>query len=218
MIDIHTHILPLVDDGSQSIEESLAMLKMQLDQGIDQVILTPHVQNRVQKVSSNEFTKRFDELQKIVKEQLPEMQLYLGAEVKYDEFKDTDYDKYVIRGTNYLLIEFSTTKEEPIVDVIYNLIAKGYQPIIAHIERYRYLSIDDIKRLKQDGALIQVNSNAVLGIDGFKYKRLSHKYIKLNLVDFIASDCHDGTKRIPNVKKALDKFKKIFTNKELKLK
>lgn len=217
MIDIHTHILPGVDDGAASYEEALEILKMELASGVNRVVLTPHVQNRVQKVSRNEHPKIFNDFKRFVEEHLPEIKLYLGSEVKYDEFKETDYDRYLIEGTNYLLIEFSQTKEENIIDVLYNLISKGYQPILAHVERYTYLTIEDVKRIKLDGSLIQVNSGAVLGTDGLKYKRLAHKYIKLGLIDFIASDCHDTEKRGPSLSKALKKLGKKFVNKELNL-
>ncbi|VEU83296.1 Tyrosine-protein phosphatase YwqE [Acholeplasma hippikon] len=209
--------MPNVDDGAKSYEEALEMLKMELAGGVKRVVLTPHVQNRVQKVSSHELERLFNDFKAYVSKHLPEMKLYLGAEVKYDEFKDTDYDRYTIKGTNYLLIEFSQTKEENIVDVLYNLISKGYQPILAHVERYTYLSVDQVKRIKSDGSWIQVNSGAVLGKDGFKYKHLAMKYIKLGLIDFIASDAHDIIKRTPSLQQAIKKVSKKFKMREIEI-
>ncbi len=216
MIDMHTHILPGVDDGAKTNEEALAMLKMELEQGITKVVLTPHVQNSVQKVSSKEYLDRFNDFQAYVKTHLPEMTLYLGAEVKYNPFEKTDYRKYVFKNTNYILIEFSVKRVEPIVDVLYNLVTKEFQPILAHAERYEYLTIDDIRNIRKDGSLIQVNADAILGIDGPKVKKTALKLINEGLVDLIASDTHNATNRCPNISKALNKVSKKFNKNKLK--
>ena len=216
MIDMHNHILPLVDDGAKSYEMALSMLKMELAQGITRVVLTPHVQNRVQKVSSKELKPRFEAFKAYVKEKLPEMTLYLGAEVKYDALKTTDYERFVFEGTKYILMEFSTKEHDPISDVMYDLIAKGFKPILAHIERYPYLELDDIIRMKNDGVLIQVNAGAILGSDGFATKRRAMKLINLELVDLIASDAHNTLTRKPNVLPALNKIAKKFDQNKLK--
>ena len=217
MMDMHTHILPGVDDGAKTFEEALKMLQLQYEQGIHKVVLTPHVQNKVQRVSSKEYLDRFKMFEKDVSNIMPDIKLYLGAEVLYDPFKKTNYDAYVFKGFSkkYLLIEFSTVIEDPITDVLYDLVAKGYQPIVAHIERYPYLTDDDVRRIKDDGSYIQVNSGAVLGTDGRHYKKRAHHYLKLGLVDFIGSDCHDTKSRKPNVFKALKKAPKNFKMREL---
>lgn len=216
MIDMHAHILPSVDDGAQSYEEALEMLKSEFEQGVTRVVLTPHVQHRVQKVSFDEFLPIFQTLENQVKIELPEMKLYLGAEVKYDAFKKTDYLKYSIQGTNYILIEFSVKNPEPIVDVLYDLVAKGFQPILAHAERYAYLTNEDIVSIKKDGSLIQVNAGAILGMDGAKAKKTAMKLINEELVDLIASDAHNAKDRNPNVSKALSKISKKFDKNKLK--
>ena|SRR5690554_2052699 len=219
MIDIHTHILPGVDDGVQTYDVALDALKYQLNSGVNHVVLTPHVNNVVQKVSSKEFLARFNAFKAQVATDLPKMHLYLGHEVRYHEHKPVDYENFIFQGfkQKYILIEFSPTSPDPVLDIIYNLTAKGFIPIIAHIERYSYLEPLDVHQLKSYGAIIQVNSGAVLGIDRKPYCKLAKKYLKLGLVDIIASDCHNMENRKPNLMESLEKAPKDFKMKELEV-
>lgn len=219
MMDIHTHILPGVDDGVQSYEEALAVLKAQRDSGITQVVITPHVHSVAQKVSSKTYQERFEALKKQIAIDLPEMTLYLGFELRHHQFKKVNYADYVFQGFKkpYILMEFSWSKPDNITEVIYDLVAKGFVPIVAHIERYDYLSLEEVKRIKSYGAIIQINSGAVLGLDPKRYNRLAHKYLKEGLVDIIASDCHNMDTRRPNLVEALQKAPKGFKNTELEV-
>ena len=96
-----------------------------------------------------------------------------------------------LNNTNRVLLEFSFTREpEDLLDIIYNFNVNGYEVIVAHVERYMWMNIDKVKALKQEGALIQINSNSYLGLTSWKEKRMTRKLIKLNLVDYVASDTH----------------------------
>lgn len=217
MMDIHTHILPGVDDGMQTYEIALDALKYQLKSGISHVVLTPHVNNAAQKVSSKEYFSRFNDFRTQVAKDLPEMNLYLGHEVRYSPVKNIEYEEYIFQGFNnkYLLIEFSTRTSDPIHDVIYDLTVKGFTPIIAHIERYLYLEMEEVILMKSYGAQIQINSGAILGFDGKVIRKQALKYFKLGLVDYVASDCHNMDNRKPNLVEALKKVPKDFKMKEL---
>jgi len=217
MMDIHTHILPGVDDGMQTYEIALDALKYQFKSGISHVVLTPHVNNAAQKVSSKEYQARFSAFKTQVAKDLPEMTLYLGHEVRYSPVKKIDYEEFVFQGFNkkYLLIEFSTKTIDPIHDVVYDLTVKGFTPIIAHIERYLYLEMEEVAHMKSYGAQIQINSGAILGIDGRVIRKQALKYLKMDLVDYIASDCHNMDNRKPNLAEALKKVPKDFKMKEL---
>lgn len=219
MMDIHTHILPGVDDGVQTYEEALAVLKHQLQSGVNKVVITPHVHNSSQKVSSKEYVKLFYDLKKRVEVDLPEMTLYLGYEVKFNQEKSKEYHNFVFQGfkEKYLLIEFSVQNKERIHDIVYNLVAKGFTPIIAHIERYLYLDMFDVERIRSLGAIIQVNSGAILGLDGKQFKKQAKKYFKKGFVDIIASDCHNLECRKPNLMEALKKAPKDFKMKVLEV-
>ena len=196
MKDIHTHIIPFVDDGSPNLETSINMIKHEIDIGVTEIICTPHhIYHRYEK-SVEEITKQFFLLKEAVeKENLP-VKLYLGQEICYthreDQIKMLKEGKLLtLNNTNRILLEFSFTREpEDVLDVIYNFSINGYQVIIAHVERYEWMTYDKVVALRQEGALIQINSNSYLGMTTWKEKRLTKKLLKHNLVDYVASDTH----------------------------
>ena len=196
MVDIHTHVIPNVDDGSPSLSESINMIKHEISIGVDTIICTPHhIYKRYEK-SVDTIKSQFELLKKEVeKENLP-IKLYLGQEICYSHREDIikmlkDGKLLTLNNTNRVLLEFSFTREpEDVLDVIYNFNVNAYEVIIAHIERYEWMTIDKVKALKSEGALIQINSNSYLGMTTWKEKRMTRKLIKLGLVDFVASDTH----------------------------
>lgn len=200
MIDIHTHILPNIDDGSKSIDESVMMLEKEIKDGINTVVLTPHFRNNKELI-----IKRFNEFIKNIN---LDINLLLGSEIHYEK-NTLDLLKrdelLTINNTKYLLIEFSPYEDKnTIKKTLYNICVNGYHPIFAHAERCA-LDIKDYEEIKRDGTLIQVN------VSSLKIK-LVKKLIKNNLVDFIASDCHSVNERMPNMdkaKKVLKKYKNI---------
>lgn len=186
MIDIHTHILPNVDDGSDSLEISRYLLNQEIEEGITKVILTPH-QNK-QSLDKDGLTKKFNEFKESVKDL--NVELYLGSELYYyTGIKDDLLANKILTlmDSKYFLIEFSTRVEYNIKDILYDLSIIGYKPIIAHIERYDYLSFDDYFEIAKY-AKIQVNAKSFYNKN---YKKACKFLLKNNLIDFIASDCHD---------------------------
>lgn len=194
MIDIHAHILPCIDDGSTSLDQSFELLNECVNQGISDLILTPHRRNDY-KVSALDTQAQFDKFDTQAKEKDIPINLYLGQEV----FIDKDYKDLLKSGefltladSKYVLIEFSVSEQDDVSEAVYEIARMGYIPIIAHCERYSYLTISDIFEIKDLGGLIQVNADSIVG----KYKRLFKKRIKElfknDLVDFVASDVHFG--------------------------
>jgi protein-tyrosine phosphatase len=191
MFDIHTHILPGVDDGSKDLETSKLIIEDEISNGVSNIVLTPH-QNRLIKTKDSLFLK-FSNFKADVKDY--PINFYLGSEIYYYEGLIEDLKNDLVLTMNdskYVLIEFSTRVDTPISDIVYDLVVSGYKPIIAHIERYSYLKKEDYFKIKKEGALIQINSGS------FK-ERKRFKIIKFllnnNLVDFIASDVHDTKER-----------------------
>ena len=196
MVDIHTHVIPYVDDGSPNLETSIAMIKHEIAIGVDTIICTPHyIFHRYEK-SVEEIKKNFLLLKEAVeKENLP-IKLYLGQEICYTHREDIlkmlkDGKLLTLNNTNRVLLEFSFTREpEDLLDIIYNFGVNGYEVIIAHVERYEWISLEKVIALRNEGAKIQINSNSYLGLETFKEKRLTKKLLKLALVDYVASDTH----------------------------
>ena len=144
--DIHTHLIPLVDDGSKSIEMSKNILLEMKKQGVVNIFLTPHVNSSVSYPNRDTHIKKFNELINGADE--IGINLFLGAEIYLPfNFEFNLFKLY--NGKRILLVEFSTLFETPIVEHSYNLIKKGFNVIIAHIERYKeYLSIESIIELR----------------------------------------------------------------------
>lgn len=215
MIDIHAHILPGVDDGAQTMEDAIAILKKAIEQGTTHQILSPHVQSSVSKVMPEHFPALFEKVKMEVKALGLPIEIYLGAEINYRSHLNPDYDFLSLNHTKYVLIEFSPHIEAPIEDVIYDITRMGYKPIIAHVERYSYLKYSDYKRLKHIGAMLQVNADAIMGLKDKDQKKLSHKLLKDGLVDIIATDTHHAEKRPPNLKDCYNYLKGMVSDEYL---
>ena len=196
MIDIHTHIIPYVDDGSPNLETSIAMIKHELAIGVDEIIATPHhIYSRYE--STVEVIKeRFNFLCEEVKKQNLPITLYLGQEIYFTHKEDIiqmlkEGKLLTLNNTNRVLLEFSFHREpENLLEVIYNFRVNGYQVIVAHVERYEWMTYQKVVALVNEGAKIQINSDAVLGYTSWKEKRFVKKLLKNNLVDYVASDTH----------------------------
>lgn len=200
MIDIHNHFMYGVDDGSTDIEMTKELLKKSYSQGIKKIFLTPHVNSSVSKVSREIHTERFKIIKELAKNY--EIECFLGAEI-YISFRlpNLDFSKYFMGKSNYLLIEFSPFMKTPILEHCYNLQKRGYKIIIAHVERYPYLDINDLDELKNMGVLLQVNVSSVVRSRNREYYKRARKYIKNHLIDFLATDSHRTTNRPPELKK-----------------
>lgn len=215
MVDIHTHVIPFVDDGSPSLEESIKMVKHEIDIGVNTIICTPHHINRRYEKTVEEIKEKFLLLKKEVEKQNLPVKLLLGQEICYthreDQIKMLKEGKLLtLDNSERILLEFSFHREpEDVIDIVYNFSVNGYQVIIAHVERYEWMTFDKVAALKKEGALIQINSNSYLGLTSWKEKRFARKLIKHDLVDFVASDTHSFRES------TLDKAYKKINNPDL---
>lgn len=196
MIDIHSHVISNVDDGSSSIDASINLLKDAINEGVTDLICTPHYRHKMFETSIEDLKKQFEKLVLEAKKQNLPINLYLGQEIYLRRPKALN--EYFNNGllmtmnnTNWLLLEFSYTNDIDISEVVYNAKLNGYNSIIAHIERYEYVDLDQAIDIKNTGAMIQVNASSINGKYGFKTKRRVLKLIKNGLVDFVASDIHE---------------------------
>lgn len=214
MIDIHTHLLFGVDDGPETIEESIEMLKFAKVQGVDAMILTPHYRHGMFSYPYDRITENFLKLREHA-ERIG-VKIFLGTEHHVNsmiiEYIETQRVR-TLAGTQYVLAEYKhDTEFDYIAKSVQDLLRNGYVPIIAHVERYLCLhkDIDGIDWLRDMGAMMQVNANAILGMEGFKVKGFTKKLLKNGYVDFVASDSHDMKKRINNMGKCRDYLYKKY--------
>ena len=208
MIDIHSHVLPEVDDGSDDVETSVLMLEEAARQGVTDIILTPHY--RVNCLTDKaDLEQKFLAFKEVVKDKGINVALYLGQEIY--AFNDIvsalkNGKLCTLNGTEYVLVEFSFKQETDIPEIVYMLKASGYIPIVAHIERYPYADIELAREIKELGGLIQVNANTVCV--GRFHRRRIFAMIKEGLIDFISSDVH--SKRPSEMDRAYEVIKKKF--------
>ena len=210
MIDIHTHILPGVDDGSESSQDSIKMLKEAQKQGVTDVFLTPHYRMRYKREKS-EIIELFNNFCLEVEKENLNINLYLGQEIYYSHKirKLISEGKLLtLNNSKYILIEFSYMSSSEIDELVYEITLLGYVPILAHVERFDYVSIDLIKQLKTLGALVQINAGSLFSGAFNNCARKAKKLLKLGLVDFVASDVHSF--RVNNLQRANEYISKKF--------
>ena len=190
MIDIHSHILPSVDDGSLNDEQSLDMIREAVRQGVKTFVLTPHY--RADYITKRETLQTaFDKFKEMVAAEGVGAKLYLGQEIyAFDGLVPAlDSGKVLtMNGSKYVLVEFSLNRPMDIPEIAYTLISHGYVPIIAHLERYKYADEYIAHEIKEIGGLIQINAGSLCCRGG--YKRRASDLIKRGFVDFVASDVH----------------------------
>ena len=207
MLDAHTHILPGVDDGSQSVEESMAMLGEEWKQGIDTVILTPHFY--ADKEAPERFLRRRAHATRKLEEALymnsETPQTLLGAEVAYFNgmSRSEELDVLCIGDTQAMLIEmpFCRWNDAVLDEISFLQEYRGIQPIIAHIERYiGFQPSGTVQQLCEEGVWIQANASFFLQWQT-AWKAMS--MLKKQYIHFIGSDCHGINHRPPNIGKAM---------------
>ncbi|NLK27238.1 MAG: hypothetical protein GX306_02680 [Clostridiales bacterium] len=212
MIDLHTHILPHMDDGAKNVRESLEMIECLNLHEVHTAICTPHFDPR--KISIEEFVSKIEKAFLSIHDS--RMTLIPGSETRYHNllYQYSDLDQLCIQNTNYLLLElpdqehWSNSDFENIEKLIniFRVI-----PMIAHIERYHFLwnNKKNIRRFMNLGCVMQINANTI--IDKKQRKTALH-YIKNGLIDAIGSDCHNMLQRPPNLKEAFVIIKKEIGN------
>jgi len=192
-VDMHSHVLPGIDDGAQNVEESIILIKRMMDLGIKKIIATPHVMvdfyRNTPETIGNALTLLKEEL---VKQQI-DIQIEAAAEHYFDETFEPRIDagKLLPFGDNYVLYEYSFLNQPPNwFEALRKMSQAGYKPILAHPERYPFLSTETMSMMRGWGCFIQMNTVSLMGYYGRETKRRAEEMVDLNLVDFISSDMH----------------------------
>lgn len=214
MTDTHSHILFNIDDGSNNIEESIAILKEMAEVGFKHVILTPHyIEGTEYSVTNEEKDIRFALLEKRIKEENLDITIHLGNEIFLHSNLIASIEGakcYGLNKSNYLLVELPFHNQiRGLIDILYEFKVKGYTPIIAHPERYTYLqdNPDLVDKLKEEGTLFQCNYSSILGYYRKDAERLMKYMLKKHYVDYLGTDIHHINKAF-----VLDNFDKIKKN------
>lgn len=193
--DMHSHLIPGIDDGSQSMDETIAMIAKFKELGYKKIITTPHIMSDFYRNTPEIILGGLAEVREELKRINLDIEIEAAAEYYFDEtlFHTLESDSFLTFNKNHVLIEFSFSAEpQGHEKLFYDMRIKGYKPVIAHFERYIYFhgSIEKAQEWREKGMLIQMNINSIFGHYGPGVKKQGEKLIDSGQIDFIATDCH----------------------------
>lgn len=203
MIDIHTHILPGIDDGAETIEDSIEMAKMAVDSGTQAVVATSHGNTGAYTIE--QYHAAYQMLSRELSRQDISLTLYPGMEIFMDHNVEqmlSDGSLLTLNETSYVLVEFDFEEELWMVnDYLQMLHEAGYIPVIAHAERYAFVQRhpEEVYKWVMQGSVIQVNKGSLLGAYGKKEKEMALSLLAHNLIHVVASDAHSPKQRTPKM-------------------
>ncbi|MDR0538243.1 MAG: hypothetical protein LBH04_09450 [Tannerellaceae bacterium] len=189
MTDIHSHLLPGVDDGIRTMEDSVAALEYLHEIGVKRICLTPHIMEDLPNNTPENLQARFQEL-KATASVRPE--LNLAAEYMLDAaFKEKLNDELLTMPEKHVLVETSASTPPPgLADILYDLALSGYIPVIAHPERYNYMQPKEYGKMKEKEYKLQLNLFSLTGYYGLMPQKKAVDLLKNGLYDFVGTDIH----------------------------
>ncbi|MBC8053968.1 MAG: capsular biosynthesis protein [Sphingobacteriaceae bacterium] len=193
--DLHSHLIPGVDDGAQDMEESVALVKRMRDLGFTKLITTPHIMADFYKNSSDSIRQGLELVQEELVKRAINIEIAAAAEYYLDETFENKLNKgdILTLGNNYILFELSFINyPKNLFEIIDTMLQKGYTPLLAHPERYSYLSgsLENYERLKDAGCYLQMNTLSLTGHYGKPTQKVAEDMVDHYLIDFLGSDLH----------------------------
>ncbi|MEO0311029.1 MAG: hypothetical protein RIQ89_686 [Bacteroidota bacterium] len=193
--DVHSHLLPGIDDGSPDMETTLSLINGLRELGFTKAITTPHIMSD----SYRNTPAIINEVLAKVKQELIRLEINFSIEAAAEYYLDDDFleklktEKLLTFSNNYLLFEISyINPPDYLSKVIFDIQSRGYKPVLAHPERYAYWlnNMQIYDQLKSQGVLFQLNTIALTGYYGGAPKKIAEQLIKKNYYEFIGSDMH----------------------------
>jgi protein-tyrosine phosphatase len=194
-VDIHSHLIPGIDDGSRTMDESIAMLTKFQSLGYRKVITTPHIMSEVYPNNSERINEGLHELRESINKLGLTIEIDAAAEYYFDETLEFRLKEknFMTFGDGYVLVEFAFHNAPMFEDkLFFEMQMAGYKPVLAHFERYMYYlgSTERAQELREKGVLIQMNLNSLSGHYGVEIKKQAERLIDAQLLDFVGTDCH----------------------------
>ena len=212
MIDIHCHVLYGVDDGAKDQTTSREMIDRMAGEGVTAIIATPHFRHHMFDYPLQKIDEAYEDLREYAAGK--GIELLLGCEYHVDgEIFENLENKRIHTIGNYVLSEFSYSADfVQLLTYTQDLIMRGWKPIIAHAERCEVFQRKPklVEEILDAGALIQINANSILGLDGRAVKKTARKFLDMEVVDFIASDAHDLDERASHLGECYDFVKRKY--------
>lgn len=206
-VDIHSHLIPYIDDGAEDYDESIDLIRSFKEIGFSKIVTTPHVMSDCYPNDTDSILSGLVNLKKELEKENIDVDISAAAEYYVDfEFQKQIKNKnFLVFGDNYILIEFPFVGvPNEINEIIFNLQLQGYNVILAHPERYMYYDVKDLQNLKERGVSLQINLLSLIGYYSSEVKNNAARLINKGLVDFVATDCHN--------RRHIEMLKKCFVN------
>ena len=216
MIDFHTHIIPNIDDGSRSIEETFNLIKEAKEVGFDGIVLTSHYIENYYETNAPERDVWVKAISDNLKTTGIETDLYLANEIYLSDNMMNlliEGKASTINNSSYVLFEMPLNAEPMnLYDVIYSLQENKIIPVLAHPERYSFVQKEPelINDLIEKGVLMQANFGSILGQYGEKAEIIVRKFFEANMIHFLGSDVHRQNTIYKRIPKALNEIKNII--------
>lgn len=193
--DIHSHLIPGIDDGARTMDESIAMLAKFESLGYKKVITTPHIMSEVYPNNAERILEGLEHVRENAQKLGLNIEIEAAAEYYFDETLELRIkDKKLLTfGDNYVLTEFAFHNAPQFEGkLFFDMQMAGFKPVLAHFERYLYFlgSVEKAAEYREKGVNIQVNINSLSGHYGQEVKKQAQRLIDAELVDFIGTDCH----------------------------
>lgn len=210
-VDMHSHLIPGIDDGSKTMEESLQLIKRLSDFGLRKIITTPHIMSEYYKNTPEIINMGLEDLRKSVLAEGISIEIEAAAEYYLDEIfleKIKEGEPLLTFGNRNVLVETGfINKPQMLLEIMFQLEMAGYRPILAHPERYQYLMQDKslLEDLADRNILFQVNLLSLTGFYSKPIKDFGEMLIERGLVKFLGTDCHN--ERYLDMLETLPKFK-----------
>jgi protein-tyrosine phosphatase len=213
MIDLHSHILPGLDDGSRSLQESLEIARIAEKDGIKKMVATPHLfRGEFDHQDLGIIQRKRDELSQALERNNISVEIFRGAEihVSHNLIQQISQNRQylTLNESSYVFVEFPSDHVFPEVkSLFFELMSEGIIPIITHPERNSvFVSTPSLLyELIQMGVLSQANSGSFSGLYGKTAREAVHHFLDLNLIHFIASDCHNTRSFVPRLSEAVER-------------
>lgn len=220
MIDVHSHIIPSIDDGSSSFEESYKMIEKAKEAGFTDIIATSHYIEEYYEVDSLKRHSVVEAMNKVIQEKGLNIKIHTGSEI----FVTQDIVKLIkekkattLADSKYILFELPMNSMINYLDnVIFEIKSNGLIPVIAHPERYSYVQNDPnfVYNLIKNGVLFQANYASITGYYGKSAKKVLTKMLKADMIHFLGSDSHNS-KKYDNINESIKILEKIITKEKL---
>ena len=195
LVDIHSHLIPGIDDGVKTTFEAVKLIREFEWMGYKKLIITPHIMSHRYKNSSQIILEKLEFLKDALADHEIKIELEAASEYYLDDYFMTLLEKRDILtfNDNHLLFEMSYTRAPTdLIDMIFEIEQSGYQPVLAHPERYVFMHnhFDEYKNLKEFGVLFQVNINSLAGYYNRQVQKIAQKLADEGMIDFVGSDTH----------------------------